>query len=102
MNQIISDNIEKISALCVSRKVGSLAAFGSVCTERFSQASDIDLLIVFQPMEYGEYADNFFCLADEFEQLFHRKVDLITENSLANPFFIEAVNQTKVKIYGWA
>jgi predicted nucleotidyltransferase len=50
MNQIISDNIEKISALCASRKIRSLAAFGSVCTERFSQASDIDLLISFQPM----------------------------------------------------
>jgi predicted nucleotidyltransferase len=51
-------------------------------------------------MDFGEYADNFFCLADEFEQLFQRKVDLITENSLANPFFIEAVNRSKVKLYG--
>ncbi len=100
MNRIISDNIEKIRLLCASRKVRSLSVFGSVCTERFSQTSDIDLLIAFQPMEFGDYADNFFCLADEFEQLFHRKVDLVTENSLANPFFIEAVNRTKVKIYG--
>ena len=102
MNRIINDNLEKIRALCASRKVRTLAAFGSVCTERFSPASDIDLLIAFQPMDFGEYADNFFCLADEFEQLFQRKVDLITENSLANPFFIEAVNRSKVKLYGRA
>jgi hypothetical protein len=100
VNRIISDNIEQISTLCASRKVRRLVAFGSVCTERFCPASDIDLLIAFKPMEFGEYADNFFCLADEFEQLLQRKVDLLTENSLANPFFIEAVSRTKVKIYG--
>lgn len=100
MNRIISDNMEKIRALCTCRKVRSLSAFGSVCTEQFSPASDIDLLIAFQPMDFGQYADNFFCLADEFEQLFQRKVDLITENSLANPFFIKAMNQITVKIYG--
>ncbi len=100
MNRIISDNIDKIRALCASRKVRSVFAFGSVCTERFSSSSDIDLLISFETMDYGDYADNYFCLAEEFEQLFQRRVDLITENSLANPFFIKAVNQTKVKLYG--
>ena len=97
---IITDNIDKIETLCTHRKVKSIFAFGSVCTDRFSPSSDIDLLIVFEPMDYGDYADNFFLLAEEFEQLFQRKVDLITENSLANPFFIKAINKTKVKVYG--
>ncbi|MCI5219797.1 MAG: nucleotidyltransferase domain-containing protein [Candidatus Electrothrix sp. LOE2] len=100
VNRIITDNIDKIKTLCTHRKVKSIFAFGSVCTDRFSPSSDIDLLIAFEPMDYGDYADNFFFLAEEFEQLFQRKVDLITENSLANPFFIKAVNKTKVKIYG--
>lgn len=100
INRIITDNIDKIRTLCTHRKVKSIFAFGSVCTDRFSPASDIDLLIAFEPMDYGDYADNFFDLAEEFEQLFQRKVDLITENSLANPFFIKAINKTKVKIYG--
>jgi predicted nucleotidyltransferase len=100
VNRIINDNIEKIRALCASRKVREIFAFGSVCTDRFAPSSDIDLLISFEPMEFGDYADNFFCIAEEFEQLFQRKVDIVTEHSLANPFFIKAVNQTKVKIYG--
>jgi predicted nucleotidyltransferase len=29
-----------------------------------------------------------------------RPVDLITETSLKNPYFIEEVNETKMKIYG--
>ncbi len=100
VNRIISDNLDKIRALCASHKVRSMFTFGSVCTERFSPASDIDLLVAFEPMDFGDYAEHFFHLAEEFEQLFQRKVDMITEKSLANPFFIKAVNQTKVKIYG--
>ena len=101
VNPIITDNIDKIRTLCADCKVKSMFAFGSVCTDRFSPSSDIDLLIAFEePMDYGDYADNFFLLAEEFERLFQRKVDLVTENSLENPFFIKAVNKTKVKIYG--
>lgn len=100
VNRTISDNIDKIRTLYADRKVRSMFAFGSVCTDRFSPSSDIDQLIAFEPMDYGDYADNFFFLAEEFERLFQRKVDLVTENSLANPFFIKGVNKTKVKIYG--
>ncbi|MCI5148243.1 MAG: hypothetical protein D3916_02380 [Candidatus Electrothrix sp. MAN1_4] len=42
---MISDNIDKIRTLCTLRKVKSAFAFGSVCTDRFSPTSDIDLLI---------------------------------------------------------
>ncbi|WP_417909263.1 nucleotidyltransferase family protein [Candidatus Electronema sp. PJ] len=100
VNKIISDNFDKISALCASHKVRQMFAFGSVCTDRFSPSSDIDLLIAFEPMDFGDYADNYFRIAEEFERLLQRKVDLVTENSLANPFFIKAINRTKVKIYG--
>ena len=51
-------------------------------------------------MSYGDYADTYFILADKFEKLFHRPVDLLTEKSLSNPYFIETVNKTKTRIYG--
>ncbi|MCI5157283.1 MAG: hypothetical protein D3906_02390 [Candidatus Electrothrix sp. AUS1_2] len=69
LNPIISDNLDQIRSLCAHRKVNSIFAFGSVCTDRFSPSSDIDLLIAFEPMDYGDYADNFFLLAEEFERL---------------------------------
>ena len=68
LNPIISDNLDKIRTLCTGRKVKSMFAFGSVCTDRFSPASDIDLLIIFEPMDYGDCADKFFLLAEEFGQ----------------------------------
>lgn len=100
MQRIISDNIERIKSLCITHNVESLYAFGSVCTERFNKDSDIDLLIYFKPMDYGDYADTYFNLADEFENLFNHPVDLVTNKSLSNPYFINSINQTKNLLYG--
>jgi predicted nucleotidyltransferase len=100
MHSIINDNINKIRTLCVNHNVKSLFAFGSVCTDKFNDSSDIDLLISFNSMDYGDYADNYFLVADKFEEIFHRYVDLVTDKSLSYPFFINSVNQTKTLIYG--
>ena len=100
MNHILTDNIEEIKNLCVEYKVTTLFAFGSVCSEKFTDTSDIDLLITFKELDPGEYADNYFDLADKFENLFHRRVDLITDKSLSNPYFINSINKTRVLIYG--
>ena len=99
MQRLITDNIDKIKALCMMHNVRYLFAFGSVCTDKFNDKSDIDLLISFMPMDYGEYADTYFELADKFENLFQRPVDLVTEKSLSNPYFIDSINQTKTLIY---
>jgi predicted nucleotidyltransferase len=63
MQRIIEDNLEKIRALCGQYNVRSLFAFGSVCTEKFKDDSDVDLLIAFNPMEYGDYADAYLDIA---------------------------------------
>ena len=100
MHKIINDNIDSIITLCVNYNVKSLFAFGSVCTDKFNDLSDIDLLISFNTMDYADYADNYFSVADKFEEIFNRPVDLITDKSLSNPFFIDSINQTKTLIYG--
>ncbi len=91
--------MNKIKTLCMLHNVSTLFAFGSVCTDRFNEKSDIDLLISFKPMDYGDYADTYFDLADKFENLFNRPVDLITDKSLSNPYLIESINQTKTLLY---
>ncbi len=99
MQRLLLDNIHQIKALCVDYNVKSLFAFGSVCTDRFNETSDVDLLISFKPMDYGDYADTYFDLAEKFENLFLRHVDLVTDKSLSNPYFIDSVNQTKTLLY---
>jgi predicted nucleotidyltransferase len=100
MQRILNENMDKIKALCMTHNVKNLFAFGSICTDKFNDQSDIDLLISFNKMDYGDYADTYFELADQFEILFKRPVDLVTEKSLKNPYFINSVNQTKTLIYG--
>ena len=99
MQKIIEDNMDKIKTLCTMYNVKFLFAFGSVCTDKFNDQSDIDLLIAFNSMDYGDYADTYLTLSDKFEELFKRPVDLITDKSLSNPFFISSLNQTKTLIY---
>jgi predicted nucleotidyltransferase len=73
--------------------------FGSACTARFNDQSDIDFLISFKEIPIETYTDNYFELHYRLEELFNRKVDLITENSLSNPYFIESVEETKQLLY---
>jgi len=99
MHSIITDNIRQIRMICDRQHIQSLFAFGSVCSECFNETSDIDLLVSFKPLDYGDYADNYFQTADMFEKIFNRPVDLVTDKSLKNPYFIKSVNQTKVLLY---
>ena len=74
MHHIITDNIHQIRMICDRHHIQTLFAFGSVCGERFNETSDIDLLVSFKPLDYGDYADNYFQTADMFEKIFKRPV----------------------------
>ncbi len=100
MQEIIKNNIDKINELCHQHRVKEMFVFGSASKGEFTSTSDIDLLVSFFPMEFGDYADNYFTLAENLESAFNRPVDLITEKSLSNPYFIKSLQETKQKIYG--
>lgn len=90
----------EIATLCRKYNVKELYAFGSVLDEsRFTNESDVDLLVDFNEIELLKYADNYFEFADSLEELFKRKVDLLTIRSLRNKYFIEAVNKEKKVVY---
>lgn len=99
MNSIIERNIKNIQEYCKKYEVKKLYVFGSVCTDNFTSDSDLDFLISFKDISTKEYTDNYFTLHYLFQEIFKRNVDLITENSLSNPYFIEILNKTKTLIY---
>ncbi len=100
MHKILKDNLKKIKKLCHTHNVKSLFIFGSSATGQMHDQSDIDLLISFNSMDHADYADNYFMVAEELEKILNKPVDLVTEGSLGNPYFIDSVNKTKVQIYG--
>ena len=97
--RFMQPSIEKIKTLCLKYKVNKLYAFGSVCRDDFNTNSDVDFIVNFTEVPIYDYADYFFNLKEELEKVLSRKVDLITEKSLENPYFINVVNKTKTLIY---
>ncbi len=100
LQPIISQNLPQLTQIMQQNHVRRAYAFGSVCTDRFGPDSDIDLLIAFEDgLDPVTYADNYFAVAEALEALFQHPVDLVTEPSLKNPYFIKVMNQTKLPIY---
>ncbi len=64
------------------------------------EESDMDFLIDFdKDLSINDYTENYFSLHDKLQELFKRNVDLITQRSLSNPYFIKSVDQTKQLLY---
>ncbi len=95
--KLIENNMDAIAALCRKYKVAKLWVFGSVLTPRFTENSDIDLLVVFDKSKIAllDMADVFFDFIDELEALFCRKVDLTDYTAIRNKFFKAEVDETK-------
>jgi len=96
----IEKNAKEFYTLCEDHKVKKLFAFGSGATSQFDPVkSDFDLLVeldITDPIEKGEAL---LSLWDKFELFFNRKIDLLTSNSLRNPYLKREVESTKKLIY---
>ena len=83
MNANVSIPQEEIAAFCERWGVVEFALFGSVLRDDFTDESDVDVLIEFTdgptPGLFG-----FVRMADELEELFGRKVDLVTRGAVEN------------------
>ncbi|MFH1051168.1 MAG: nucleotidyltransferase domain-containing protein [bacterium] len=100
MDKILSERLDLIEEICKKYRVENLYAFGSSCTNRFTELSDLDFLINFEKnISIEEYTDNYFFIIDEFEKIFSRKIEILTTNSLSNPYFLKTLEKTKKLLY---
>lgn len=89
--EIIS-SIKKSKARLVSLGVKSIGLFGSFVRGQADQDSDVDILVEFDSRKrtYDNFIDTCFLL----EELFSRKVELITRDSLSpyiKPYILKEV-----------
>jgi predicted nucleotidyltransferase len=101
---IIKDEILKnqkdFNDLCKNHNVKYLYAFGSSVTDKFDvNKSDIDLLVEIDSKDPIDRGEKLLALWDLFEIFFRRKVDLLTDSSIHNPFLRKSIDATKVLIY---
>lgn len=91
---------KKLTAICIKHKVNLLFAFGSVLRSDYDEkSSDIDLIVDIDfenPVEKGEHLMQ---LWSELELLFHKKVDLLSSNSIKNPILKQEIENSKKLIY---
>jgi uncharacterized protein len=99
MLSILDQHRADIQKLCASHMVKRLYAFGSILTDRFNSDSDVDLIVDFDPIAVENYADNYFDLKFSLQDILKRKIDLLEEKALKNPYFKKSVSQNRKLVY---
>ena len=100
MQDFILAKREQIAELCRKHHVRRLSVFGSATRDDFDPAtSDVDLLVEFDTDSIDRYARNFFSLEESMVSLFDRKVDLITEGVIKNPYRLRSIEEDKDELY---
>ena len=90
----------KIESLCCRTNVLSLDLFGSAVSREFRPAaSDLDFVVAFGEFPQGGMFNAYMELAEGLEALFGRKVDVVTQRSIRNPYFRKTVEASQVMIY---
>lgn len=90
----------KVVALCRQYHVRKLRLFGSAATGAFvSATSDLDFVAELANTQSSDYPDRYLDFAEALEKLFNRRVDVITERAIQNPYFRAEVERTAQVIY---
>lgn len=100
MQSIIEQQREQVAAACKRAGALRLFVFGSATRSDFNMASsDLDFLVELDEMPPAKYAEAYFGLKENLEALFGRKVDLVTESNLENPYFRQRVLAERQPVY---
>lgn len=101
MIQILNNKVDEIKTACKKYRVKSLYVFGSAVTGKFNNESDIDFLLDYfkteegLPVEGFDYFDLMFLL----EEITGKKVDLVVDGAVKNPFFKQRIESEKILLY---
>jgi predicted nucleotidyltransferase len=96
---LLLDSPEVID-LCKLHEVKSLYAFGSIINETEKEESDIDFIVDFKPLSLENYTDNYFKFKFSLQAFFKRKIDLLEEKAIHNPYLIASIHKSRKLIYG--
>lgn len=89
---------QRVRDFCQRWKIGELSVFGSVVREDFGPDSDVDVLVTFSNdarWSLYDWAD----MIAELREIFGRDVDLLSTQSLRNPFRRHEILRTRETLY---
>ena len=93
--EVLGVETEALRALCAEFRVSELLAFGSVLRDDFDEASDLDLLVTFEP---GARVGLFQLarLRSRLESMTGRSVDLIPKDGLTGALRDEVLEKARL------
>ena len=101
MNSLVEQSKPALAELCQRFSVRRLYLFGSAAAGTFDpNTSDLDFLVEMADRQpTTAYADRYLGLAEALESLFGRRIDLVTEQSIHNPYLRREVQATRQLVY---
>ena len=100
LHNIIGKKRTEFYHLCHKHNVKYMYAFGSSTANGVDKkTSDIDLIVELEVPDPVERGEKLMSLWDELENLFNRKVDLLTDGSIRNPYLRKSIESSKILIY---
>jgi hypothetical protein len=100
MIALITQKQDRIAELCQRLNVRRLEVFGSAAKGTFNpEKSDLDFLVEFDGHDRPGISKRYFDLEKSLENLFNRRVDLVTTASVRNPYFRANVEASKEPVY---
>ena len=96
----IENKVEKLITLCNKYNVIKLFVFGSIVKGNFHpETSDIDLIVELEDLPPSEKGEKLMKLWSELELLFLRKVDLLSNLNIKNPYLRKEIENSKFLLY---
>lgn len=100
MHRIIAEKMPEIVEICRRNRVKSLELFGLAAGENSDpERSDLDFIVAFEPMAPADRADVYLDLALDLETLLSRPVDLVETAPIKNPYFLKAIEESRMPVY---
>ncbi len=91
---------DEVPALCRRYGIAFVDVFGSLARDDAGDSSDIDLIIEFEDRDSPPICDRFFGFLSAIEERFGRRIDILTESSIQNPYLRRSIESDRVRIYG--
>lgn len=101
MTELVEQHLATLSDLCRRYGVKRLYLFGSAASDRLQPSSDLDFLVEMADRQPdAAYARRYLDFAEALEHLFARRIDLVTEQAVRNPYLRREIQATRQLVYG--
>ena len=100
MIELIEQHRAQVLALCRKYDVRRLDIIGSATRNDFDpDKSDLDFVVEFNNFNIDNAADRYLGLMVDLEDIFSRKIDLVSYRAIRNPYFKQVVDNTRTPLY---